>query len=250
MAGHVMAGNLTMNCALSAAAEPELELAALLAAAQQDEFGAIELFRHRTSSCVVRDNLSVRDIRNALAASQVKLAAYEIRPLTGRKADSDERNLPYNLRQLEWDTHLGRALGIQTISVRSGTTSSQEQAQEARADLVEGLGQLVERIPDVTFAVGPAVDSVLQTAADFDELLSGIDGVGVILDVAPLRAAAVDLAAFARDWAQQVSLVRLDDGDVPVDEIADALTAADFNGPIVLESRDADLRQRVQTRFG
>ncbi|MBT7597546.1 MAG: sugar phosphate isomerase/epimerase, partial [Gemmatimonadetes bacterium] len=184
-----MARNKTANYVLSAEAQPELELAALLAAVQKDGLGGVELFRHRTSSSVVRDDLSVRGIRDALAASQVKLAAYEIRPLTGRKADSDERNLAYNLRQLEWDTHLGRALGIRTISVRGGTTSGPEQAQEARADLLEGLGQLVERIPDVTFAVGPAVDSVLQTAADFDELLSGIDGVGVILDVPPLRAA-------------------------------------------------------------
>ncbi|MBT7598392.1 MAG: hypothetical protein HN559_26035, partial [Gemmatimonadetes bacterium] len=53
-----------------------------------------------------------------------------------------------------------------------------------------------------------------------------------------------------RQWSRRVRLVRLNDGDVPVDEIAAALTAADFDGPIVLESRDPELRQRVQTSFG
>ncbi len=235
--------------ALSAFAEPELELVPFLNSTKQHGFDAVELFRHRHSSSVVHDDLSVRAIRQHLQAAEIQLAAYEIRPLTGRKADSDERNLPYNLRQLEWDIHLGRALGIHTISVRGGHTTGAEQAAEARADLVEGLGQLIERIPDVTFAVGPAQDSPLQTAADFDELLDPMTEAGVILDVGPLRAGGVDLVAFARKWAGRVRILRLDDDDTPVEKIAEALVSGGFQGTVVLQSSAQDFRERVIAAF-
>ena len=50
-------------------------------------------------------------VRERLSSAEIELSGLTIRSLTGRKADSNERNLAYNLRQIEWDIHLARAIG-------------------------------------------------------------------------------------------------------------------------------------------
>jgi sugar phosphate isomerase/epimerase len=232
-----------MQIALSAASLPLAGLDEVLAAARTARYNAVELFRHLTESSVVHPEYSVRRIREDLAATDVELAACEIRPLTGRKADSDERNLAYNVRQLEWDIHLCRALGVSTLGFRGGADTT-----EARQDLIEGANQLAERISDVDLAVGPQAGSCLATAADLDALLPALgDQVGLLLDTGQLLLAGVDPVAVASAWGSRVRLtylrdvrdgrtVGLGDGDLDVDGVLAAWAQAGCEGPVVVEA--------------
>lgn len=219
----------------SAASAPELELPALLTATRGAGFDAVELFRDRTASSVVHPAWSVRRIRQTLAAAQVRLAAYEVRPLTGRKADSDERNLAYNLRQLEWDIHLGRALGVRAIGLRGGARTD-----EARADLVDGVNQLLERLPDVTLLVGPRAGSPLEGPADYAQLMPRLGArARVLLDAGQLLGAHADPVAVAHAWRARIGLVRV---SVPACDVhLSPLLAAlgSYDGPIAVETPGA-----------
>ena len=99
---------------------PDLLLPEVLNLAKAAGFSRLELFRAYTESTPVHRDWSVPMVRTAIADADVQLTGFNIRNLTGRKADSDERNLAYNLRQLEWDIHLGRALGIKTLNTKGG----------------------------------------------------------------------------------------------------------------------------------
>ncbi|SVD04324.1 uncharacterized protein METZ01_LOCUS357178, partial [marine metagenome] len=93
-------------------------------------------------------------VREALADAGLALTSLNIRNLTGRKADSDEHDLAYNLRQLEWDIHLGRALGLSSINTKGG-----ERTDEALADLIEGVNTLLNKIPDISLILGNQKDN-------------------------------------------------------------------------------------------
>lgn len=232
-----------MQIALSAASLPLAGLNEVLAVARTAGYDAIELFRHLTESNLVHPEYSVRRIREDLAAADIELAACEIRPLTGRKADSDERNLAYNVRQLEWDIHLCRALGVSTLGFRGGVDTT-----EARHDLIEGANQLAERISDVILAVGPQAGSCLATAADIDALLPALgDQTGLLLDTGQLLMAGEDPVAIASSWGSRVRLaylrdvrdgvtVGLGDGGLDVKGVQAALARAGYAGPVVVEA--------------
>ncbi|MEE2657463.1 MAG: TIM barrel protein [Candidatus Latescibacterota bacterium] len=226
----------------SAACDPGAALPELIAAAVASGCGSVELFRHRTTSSVDQSDWSVTGIRKALATAGITLGNYEIRPLTGRKGDSDERNRAYNLRQLEWDVHLGRALGIRHVVVRGGARNG-----EAREDLIAGLGELVERIPDVVFCLAPEVDTPLEVANDFTELRAELpDSVRWALDTASLLGAGEDVAAVLEAEIDRAHVVRVGDvndvgdgvalgtGALPLDAVKALL--AGFDGVIVAES--------------
>ncbi|MYI60134.1 MAG: hypothetical protein F4105_00430, partial [Gemmatimonadetes bacterium] len=87
---------------------PDLLLPQVLDLAKAAGFSRLELFRAYTESTPVHRDWSVPMVRTAIADAGLALSGFNIRNLTGRKADSDARNLAYNLRQLEWDSHLGR----------------------------------------------------------------------------------------------------------------------------------------------
>lgn len=245
-----------MRIALSADSLPHAALPDFLASARAAGYDCVELYRHRTEASLVHPDYSVRRIREALATAGLELAACEIRPLTGRKADSDVRNLTYNLRQLEWDIHLCRALGVRTLGLRSGAAT-----QEAREDLLDGLGQLTRSIDDVEFAVGPRADSCLVTTADFETMVPSFPkSVGLWLDTGELLTADVNPVAFARTWGGRVRLVHLRDvadgetvalgnGDLDVDGLLAALSQAGYAGPIIVEPPAdalAAARERLQ----
>ena len=97
---------------------PDLLLPDVIDLTKAAGFWRLEIFRAYTKSTPVHDDWSVPMVRDALADAGLALTSLNIRYLTGRKADSDEHNLAYNLRQLEWDIHLGRALGLSTINTK------------------------------------------------------------------------------------------------------------------------------------
>jgi sugar phosphate isomerase/epimerase len=242
--------------ALSAASLPDARLSDFVKAARDAGFSAVHLFRDSTESNLAHQDLSVRSIRETLTAADVALTSCEIRALTGRKVDSDEHNLAYNIRQLEWDIHLCRALGVQTLSLRSGANTAQ-----TRADLVEGVNQLTERISDVVLAVGPLSGSCLSTAADFETLTPSLAAsAGLVLDTGALLAAGLDPVAFAQTWSAHLRLVYVrdvhegasvtpGDGDLHLDALAKALQQIEFTGPVVVETPADSLdtaRQRLR----
>ena len=101
---------------------PDLQLPAVLDLAKEAGFSHLELFRAFTESTPVHVDWPAALVRDAIADAGCQLTGFNIRNLTGRKADSDERNLAYNLRQLEWDIHLGRALALKTINTKGAYT--------------------------------------------------------------------------------------------------------------------------------
>ncbi len=231
-----------MQIALSALALRQAGLPDFLAAASTAGYDCVELYRQRTEASLVHPDYSVRRIRETLATAGVGLAACEIRPLTGRKADSDERNLAYNLRQVEWDIHLCRALGVHLLGLGGGADT-----QQARQDLVEGVNLLSQRIDDVVLALGPRAGSCLATMADFEALVPVLpDSMGLWLDTGELLTADVDPVAFTQAWGERVRLVHLrdvrdgetvalGDGDVDIDGVLAALAQAGYAGTIVVE---------------
>src|ERR1041384_6395936 len=123
---------------------PQLRLPEVLALVKEAGYDGIELVRLGAESTPVHPEISGRGAREIIQSSGPSLTGLQIRPLTGRKADSDERNLAYNLRQLEWDIHLARALGCREIAVFGGAPN--EEAHEA---LVACITKLPEKIPDI-----------------------------------------------------------------------------------------------------
>lgn len=245
-----------MDLVLSAASLPDLELPELLDAAGEAGYDAVELFRDRTASSVAHPDYSVRRLRGTLEAASMRIGAYEVRALTGRKADSDERNPAYNLRQIEWDLHLGRALGVQAIGLRGGARSD-----EARQDLIEGVNQLLERVEDVSLLVGPRLGSPLQDAADFDAIVPQLhERARVMLDTGPLLVARQDPVDLAASWSARLGIVRLRDqqgdrvvglgeGDLALDDLLTWLEGCGFEGPVVVEVPGAQAATGARERL-
>ena len=105
---------MQLTCSTSVC--PDLLLPQALDFVKQAGFDSIELFRARTESSPAHPDLTVPLVRQHLHEAGIRLTGLNIRNLTGRKADSDERNLDYNLYQVEWDIHLARALELVTAA--------------------------------------------------------------------------------------------------------------------------------------
>ena len=197
-----------MQLSLNPSLCPALRLAEFLQLAVDAGFPAVELNRSHSESSPVHPEVSVRMVRQQLRAAGLQLTGLNIRPLTGRKADSDERNLGYNLRQLEWDIHLGRALGLRTASLGGGARTD-----EVRSDLRSGIQQLLRRIPDVSLNLGSAPGTAVQGLADYQALIPCLDPrAGVLLDTGALLAAGEDPLRVAQVFGRRLGLVHLRDG--------------------------------------
>lgn len=226
---------------------PEAPLPAAMDLAREAGFGRLELFRAWTESSPTHPEWSVRMVREAVAGAGMVLSGLNIRGLTGRKADSDERNLNYNLRQLEWDIHLARALGLNEVSLKGGARTD-----EARDDLVEGINQLLERIPDVSLNLGNHLDSRIQGLVDFEEIMPQLGpSARVLFDTGHLLSAGEDVMACAEALAERVGLVHLRDqeggkpvpfgqGDLPFEALLRLLKEAGYSGNLVVELEEAD----------
>ncbi len=236
-----------MNVVFSPTACPQLELPQALELAAASGFRCIELFRDATESSPVHPNTSVPMVRERISAAGFVLTGLNIRNLTGRKADSDERNLPYNLRQLEWDIHLGRALGLSAFNVKGGARTD-----EALEDLVEGVNALLERLPETALNLGNECGNRLQGLDDFQAVMPELDArARVLVDTGHLLSAGEDVLAFAEAFAGRIGLVHLRDqqgdrpvpfgaGDLPFADLFSLLKGADYAGDLVIEMEGVD----------
>lgn len=210
---------------------PQLHLPEALALVKDAGYDGIELVRLGAESTPVHPEISVRVARETIQASGLSLTGFEIRPLTGRKADSDQRNLAYNLRQLEWDIHLARALGCREIAVFGGAPN-----EEAREDLIAGIAQLLEKVPDIWLNVGSRPETCLVTLADYQAILPPQpERARLLLDTGALRAAGEDPLAVARAFPGRIGSVRLDPSATDTVALLETLHACGYEGPLTVD---------------
>ncbi len=226
---------------------PDLQLPAALELAKGAGFSQIELFRDWTESSPVHAATSVPMVRERIAAAGFQLSALNIRNITGRKADSDERNLSYNLRQLEWDIHLGRALGVEMVNAKGGARTD-----EALEDLLEGVNTLLERLPQIQLNLGNQMGNRLQGIDDYKAAMPELgERARVLVDTGHLLTAGENVLAFAEAFAERIGLVHLRDqqgdkpvpfgaGDLPFFELIALLKDADYDGNLVIELEQVD----------
>lgn len=230
-----------MQLSLNPSLCPSFRLAEFLQLAKDAGFPAVELNRSESESSPVHPEVSVRMVREQLQAASLQLTGLNIRPLTGRKADSDERNLGYNLRQLEWDIHLGRALGLRTANLCGGARTD-----EARADLRSGVQQLLRRIPDISLNLGSAPDTPVRELADYQALIPCLDPrARVLLDTGALLAAGEDPLRVAQVFGRRLGLVHLravsfDQGTLSWEVLLHHLREIGYQGVLVVELTPAD----------
>jgi sugar phosphate isomerase/epimerase len=227
---------MTLSCRTTVC--PDYRLPEALALVKEAGFAGIELCRLGAESTPVHPDISVRVAGETIQRSGLILTGFEIRPLTGRKADSDERNLSYNLRQLEWDIHLSRALGCHEIAVFGGDPND-----EARADLIAGIGQILEHIPDIRLNVGSRPDTCLATLGDYQDVLpQQQERARLLLDTTALLAAGEDPIAVARAFAGRIGAVRLDpqQANLPLAALRAFLEETGYDGPLVVDLPRAD----------
>lgn len=229
---------------------PDLRLPQVLDLAHTAGFSSVELFRSNTESTPVHPDWSVPMFRSAIADSGMQLAAINIRNLTGRKADSDERDLAYNLRQLEWDIHLGRALGTYTLNTSGGDRTS-----DALDDLIEGVNTLLKNIPDIVLNLANKTGNRLQGPADFQVVLPDLpERARVLVDTGHLLSAGEPIMPFAEALAGRIGHVRLRDqqggkpvpfgqGELPFTELLNLLSGSGYHGPLVVELEGVDWDQ-------
>ncbi len=215
---------------------PQLRLPEALALVKGAGYDGIELVRLGAESTPVHPGISVRVARETIQASGLLLTGFEIRPLTGRKADSDERNLDYNLRQLEWDIHLARALGCREIALFGGAPND-----EAREDLVAGIAQLLEKIPEIQLNVGSRPGTCLVTLADYNAVLTQQpERTRLLLDTGALRAAGEDPLAVAREFTGRIGSVRLDPSAADTAALLETLSACGYEGTLTIDLPPAE----------
>ncbi|MDE2999659.1 MAG: sugar phosphate isomerase/epimerase [Gemmatimonadota bacterium] len=236
-----------MDLVFSPALCPDLQLPEILNLSRAAGYSCLELFRECTQSSPVHPQWSVPMFRSAVAEAGIRLSGFNIRNLTGRKADSDERNLAYNLRQLEWDIHMGRALGVKTLNTSGGDRTS-----AALADLVEGVNTILENVRDITLNLGNRKGNRLQGLGDYQAVMSELpERARVLLDTGHLLSAGESIMPFAEALAGRIGRVRLRDqagdkpvpfgeGEAPFEELLNLLTDCGYGGPLVVELKGAD----------
>lgn len=231
-----------MTLSFSTTVCPKAELPEALEICKAAGFDNIELFRTWTESSPVHDNTSVPMVRNRLDNAGVTLTGLNIRNITGRKADSDERNLAYNLRQVTWDIHLARALRLTSANTKGG-----ERTDEALEDLIEGINTTLERMEGFTLNLGNHAGNRLQGLEDFQAVMPNVpERAKILLDTGHLLTAGEDILQFAETFADRISLVHLRDqkgetpvpfgeGDLPFNDLFSILKGAGYHGTLVIE---------------
>ncbi|MBT3605577.1 MAG: sugar phosphate isomerase/epimerase [Candidatus Latescibacteria bacterium] len=231
-----------MNLSFSTTACPKAELPEALEICAAAGFDKIELFRTWTESSPVHDDTSVPMVRDRLDTAGVTLTGLNIRNITGRKSDSDERNLGYNLRQVTWDMHLASALRLSSANTKGG-----QRTDEALEDLIEGVNTALERMEDFTLNLGNHAGNRLEGLDDFKAIMPNVnDRAKILLDTGHLLTAGEAILPFAEAFADRIGLVHLRDqkgetpvpfgeGDLPFDDLIKILTGAGYDGTLVIE---------------
>ena len=231
-----------MQLSFSTTACPKAELPEALKICNHAGFDKIELFRTWTESSPVHDDTSVPMVRERLDAAGVTLTGLNIRNITGRKSDSDERNLGYNLRQVTWDMHLARALRLKSANTKGGTRTD-----EALEDLIEGVNTALDRIEDFTLNLGNHAGNRLQGLEDYQAVMPNVnERAKVLIDTGHLLTAGEEILPFAEAFADRIGLVHLRDqkgdtpvpfgeGDLPFEDLIKILKNAGYDGTLVIE---------------
>ncbi len=206
---------------------PKAVLPAALKIAKAAGFDAMVLHCAFTASSPFHPDASVRMIRDYFDDAGVALMGLHVRDDPGS-----------NLRQVEWDVHLARALRLRCASFLCGARS-----REAREALVRSVHALLESIPDVTLNIGNGVDTCLESAADFDVLMPDLPARAHVW----LNAMDVDNAVEIVDkYVERMGMVTIGEDDM---DVVRALKANGYDGPVVLNAAGgsaADLRIRVE----
>lgn len=237
-----------MRLSCSAISCPTLRLPEALTFAKQAGLDAIELFRDRTESTPVHPDFSVRMVREHLQAAGIRLAGFAVRSLTGMKTDSNERNLDYNIRQVSWDIHLGRALGLKHANLTGGARTD-----ENLQDLIAGVNKLLDALPpDFELNLANNPENRLQGLADFQAVMPQVGPrAKVLLDAGGLLTTGEDVIAFAEAFVDRIGMVRLRDqkggkqtafgqGDLPLKNLLKVLQKAGFKGDLILALEPAE----------
>ena len=226
---------------------PEYLLPEALQLVSDAGFDSIELFRTWTESSPVHPDWSVRRVREKLDETGITLSGLNIRNITGRKADSDEHNLDYNLRQIEWDIHLARALRLSSANTKGGARTD-----EALEDLIEGVNTLLERMPKFTLNLGNHKSNRLEGLEDYKAVMPNVsERAKVLVDTGHLLAAGEDIMPFAEAFPERIGLVHLRDqvsdkpipfgeGDLPFEPLLKLLHDANYSGYLVIELEHVD----------
>ena len=231
-----------MNLAFSPTLCPNYLLPETLKFSRNTGFSRIELFRTWTKSSPVHPDTSIRMVREYLQAAGVTLTGLNIRNLTGRKADSDERNLHYNLSQIEWDIHLAKALGLNNVNLKGGDRTS-----EAQEDLIIGVNRILEKFPNITLNLGNHTGNRLQGLEDYLAIMPHLGNCArILLDTGHFLSTNENILRFAETFADRIGLVHLRDqrgekpvpfgeGNLPFEDLFAILKGAGFNGILTIE---------------
>ena len=231
-----------MNLTFSTTVCPKALLPKATDFARKTGFRRIELFRTWTESSPVHPDWSVPMVRDHLSDAGLTLTGLNIRNITGQKGDTGERNLNYNTRQVTWDIHLARALGLKSANTKGGARTD-----EAMEDLIEVVNSLLDRVEDVTLNLGNHNGNRLQNLDDFKVVLPNVNKrAKVLIDTGHLLSAGEDIIAFAEGVADRIGLVHLRDqagktpvafgeGDLPIKQLIDLLKSVYYQGELVIE---------------
>ncbi len=208
---------------------PKAALPEMLKIATAAGFDAVVLHCAITASSPFHPETSVRMIRDYLDDAGVALMGLNVRDLTGLNAKG-EVDPQFNLRQVEWDIHLARALRLRCANFLSGART-----HTSREALVSGVNTLLKNIPDVTLNVGNAVNTCLERAADFDSLMPELPDRASIW----LNATQIDDAVRVVDHhASRIGTVTIGENGT---DVIRALKANGYEGPVATQ-----VEQRTQ----
>lgn len=231
---------------------PEASLSEAIQLAQQAGFDQIELFRTRTRSSPVDPNISVPMVRRMLDSAGIRLSGLNIRNITGKR-ESGQHDPSYNLRQVEWDIHLARALKLNNANTKGG-----DRSEQSLKDLIEGVNTLLNRIPDITLNLGNHHGNRLENLSDYRLIMPDLDSrARILLDTGHLLTAGEDILKFADTFANRIGVVHLRDqvddhpvpfgkGNLPFDDLMNLLKQVDYRGPLVVELENVDWASPVE----
>ena len=241
-----------MHLSFSTTICPEASLPEAIRIAQQAGFEQIELFRTWTQSSPVGPNISVPMARRMLGSAKIRLSGLNIRNITGKR-ESGQHDPSYNLRQVEWDIHLARALKLSHANIKGG-----DRSEQALIDLIEGVNTLLDRIPDITLNLGNHHGNRLETLSDYCLIMPDLDfRAKVLLDTGHLLTVGEDILKFADTFANRIGVVHLRDqvddqpvplgkGNLPFDDLINILKQADYHGPLVVELENVNWASPVE----
>ena len=157
----------------------EAVIADAIQIAKNAGFNAMILHCVKTASSPFHPKASVRMIRDFFDDAGVTLSGLNIRDLTGLN-DKGVENIDANLRQVEWDIHLGRTLRLKSANFKGGPNTDY-----ARDALITGVNTLLENIIDVTLNIGNAQGTCLANTDDFKTIIYQFSWIlrGLILNI-------------------------------------------------------------------